>query len=80
MVEEFTNAVKSLTKGKISTKAVKTQFGFHIIYLDDKKKASIASFDDVKSNIEQQLSQKKFFDMIKIKADKLKKKAKITYK
>ena len=36
MVREFENAVKNMNKGAIS-EPVKTQFGYHIIRLDDKK-------------------------------------------
>ncbi|MEA3352489.1 MAG: peptidylprolyl isomerase [Campylobacterota bacterium] len=80
MVPEFTASVKSLSKGDITNKPVKTQFGFHVIYLDDKKAVSSASFESVKATIQQQLTQKKFFDMVKEKAVKLKEKAKIEYK
>ncbi len=80
MVPEFSSAASKLTKGGFTTEPVKTQFGYHIIYLDDKKESSIQSFDDVKNKLNQELSQKIFFDMIKNEASKLKQKAKIEYK
>ena len=80
MVPEFSKATKILNKGEFTTQAVKTQFGYHVIYLDDKKSASAQSFDDVKLKLKQELSQKTFFEMNKKKAKILKAKAKITYK
>lgn len=50
MVPEFENAAFGTEKGKIS-KPVKTQFGYHILYVRDKKPAVIANFDDHKETI-----------------------------
>ena len=47
MVPEFEAAAFSTGKGKIS-KPVKTQFGYHILYIRDKKAAVAAKFDDYK--------------------------------
>ena len=38
---------------------VKTQFGFHIIRLDDSRESQLPKFDDVKPQIAQQLTQTK---------------------
>ena len=43
MVPEFSKAAWSLNVGEITKKPVKTQFGFHIIYLEAKK-AKIDAF------------------------------------
>ncbi|MDF1874346.1 peptidylprolyl isomerase [Sulfurimonas sp. SAG-AH-194-I05] len=59
MVPEFDNKVFNMKKGTISD-AVKTQFGFHIIYLEDKKKEMTAAFSDVKVFIEDRLKMEKF--------------------
>ncbi|MEA3384346.1 MAG: peptidylprolyl isomerase [Campylobacterota bacterium] len=80
MVPEFSMASIMLKKGEFTKDSVKTQFGYHIIYLDDKKEANVQSFEEVKPKIQQELSQKVFLDMIKDKAAKLKKNAKIEYK
>lgn len=80
MVPEFSSASEKLNKGAFTKEPVQTQFGYHVIYLDDKKSASSMNFDEVKDKIKQQLSQKKFYDMLKSKAEKLKSKAKIEYK
>ena len=63
----------SLTKGKMTETPVKTQFGYHIIRLDDIREAQLPKFDDVKPQIAQQLQQQK---MTKFQED-LRAKAKI---
>lgn len=57
MVPEFENAAFSMEKGEVS-EPVKTQFGYHIIKLTDKKDADTKSFDEVKDNIYGQLIHK----------------------
>ena len=80
MVPEFSAAANKLKVGSISKEPVKTQFGFHIIYLEDRKKASTVSFEQAKFNIKQQIGQEKFVEHVQKLATKLKKKAKIEYK
>ena len=58
-VAEFSDAMTKLTKGKMTDTAVKTQFGYHIIRLDDVRDAQLPKFDDVKPQIAQQLQQQK---------------------
>jgi len=58
-VAEFSDALTKLTKGKLTETPVKTQFGFHIIRLDDVRDAQLPKFDDVKPQIKQQLEQQK---------------------
>lgn len=80
MVPEFSAAAAKLEVGKITKKAVKTQFGFHIIYLDDMKKAGVVAYEQIKERLKQELLQQKFTKSVKDKANKLKEKAKIQYK
>jgi len=80
MVPEFSKAAKTLTKGKYSKKPVKTQFGYHVIYLEDKTASKTLSYDKVKDKINQGLLQQKFRAHIKKQADALRKKAKIVIK
>ncbi len=72
-VAEFSDALTKLAKGKMTETPVKTQFGYHIIRLDDVRDAQLPKFDDVKPQIAQQLLQQK---MAKYQDD-LRKKAKI---
>lgn len=58
-VKEFSEALSALTKGKTTETPVKTQFGYHIIRLDDIRDAQLPKFDDVKPQISQQLQQQK---------------------
>jgi peptidyl-prolyl cis-trans isomerase C len=58
-VKEFSDAMMALKKGQMTENAVKTQFGYHIIRLDDVREAQLPKFDDVKPQIAQQLTQTK---------------------
>ncbi len=58
-VKEFSEALTGLTKGKTTETPVKTQFGYHIIRLEDTRDAQLPKFDDVKPQIAQQLQQQK---------------------
>jgi parvulin-like peptidyl-prolyl isomerase len=80
MVPEFSMATIMLKKGTITLSPVKTQFGFHVIYLDDKKDAKNLSFDEVKGEIKQFLGQDKFKEKLDAIIKKEKAKAKIIYK
>ena len=58
-VKEFSEAMVALAKGKMTETPVKTQFGYHIIRLDDVRESQLPKFDDVKPQIAQQLTQQK---------------------
>jgi len=77
MVPAFNDKVFSMKVGTITNEPVKTQFGYHIIYLEDKKQNSVKSFDEVKPFIEQRLKMEKFKSVMKTKMDNLQKKATI---
>ncbi len=57
-VKEFSDAMAALKKGETSG-AVKSQFGFHIIRLDDVREAQLPKLEDVKPQIAQQLQQQR---------------------
>ncbi len=80
MVPEFEKAAFSLKPGEITKKPVKTQFGYHVIYVEDKKEASVVPFKEVKPFIEQRLKMEKFRKVMKNRLQSLKSKAKIVYK
>jgi peptidyl-prolyl cis-trans isomerase C len=58
-VPEFAQALVALEKGKLTDKPVKSQFGWHIIRLDDVRQAQLPPFEQVKPQITQQLTQQK---------------------
>ena len=68
---EFSAALTKLKKGQVTDVPVKTQFGYHVIRLDDTREAQLPKLDDVKPQIVQQLSQlkmTKFQDELRAKA------------
>ena len=79
MVPEFSNAAMLLKKGEFSKTPVKTQFGYHIIYLEDKKPSKTLSFNEIKEQLKQRLIQEKFSKKLKEIIKKEKAKAKIKY-
>ena len=58
-VAEFTEALVKLKKGEMTATPVKSQFGWHIIRLDDVRDAQLPKLDEVKPQIAQQLEQQK---------------------
>jgi peptidyl-prolyl cis-trans isomerase C len=58
-VPEFTEALVKLNKGQMTQVPVKSQFGWHVIRLDDVRDAQLPKLEDVKPQIAQQLQQQK---------------------
>ena len=58
-VAEFTEAMLKLNKGQMTDAPVKTQFGFHIIRVDDIRTAQLPAFEELKPQIAQQLEQQR---------------------
>ena len=58
-VAEFTEAMLKLTKGQMTDNPVKTQFGFHVIRVDDIRTAQLPAFEELKPQISQQLDQQR---------------------
>jgi len=80
MLPEFSEAAFSLTKGSITKQAVKTQFGYHIIYLEDKKEKGFVPYETVKADIVKSLRLAQFKTKLDKLSKKLKKSAKIIVK
>ena len=75
-VPEFGQALTQLKKGELTAVPVKTQFGWHIIKLEDTREAEFPAFDDVKAQIVQRLEQVKLQQY----QEELRKAAKTDYK
>jgi peptidyl-prolyl cis-trans isomerase C len=73
MVKPFGDAVKNLKKGEMTQEPVQTQYGWHIIKLEDTRDVTPPPFDQVKAQVQKNLIQKKLLAYI----DDLKKNAKI---
>jgi peptidyl-prolyl cis-trans isomerase C len=58
-VPEFSQAMVKLEKGKITEIPVKSQFGYHVIRLDDTRESKPPAFEQVKPQIQQGLEQRK---------------------
>ncbi len=72
-VPEFTEALLKLNKGQTTDTPVKSQFGYHIIRVDDIRTAQLPSFEEVKPQIAQQMQQQKLAAF----QEELRKKAKV---
>ena len=73
MVEPFANAAFAMKPGEISKEPVKTQFGYHVIKVEDKRTQPQPTLDEVKPQLEQELSK----NIVTALVDELRGKAKI---
>ena len=69
MVPEFEAAVLVLEIGSIS-QPVKTQFGWHLVKLNDRRIKALPTFEEMKPELVQQLSQARIDQLLKIETDK----------
>ncbi len=63
-VKEFSDAMAGLKKGETTKTPVKTQFGYHIIRLDDTRQPQLPPLDAVRGEIIKQLQQQRVRDAI----------------
>lgn len=63
-VAPFANAMTSLKKGTYTKEPVQTQFGWHVIKLDDVRDLNVPPFDEVKPQIQQRLQQQAIQEII----------------
>ncbi|MBI5911129.1 MAG: peptidylprolyl isomerase [Betaproteobacteria bacterium] len=71
MVPEFGAAVAQLAKGQFTDEPVKSQFGYHVILLEDSRPRQVQPLEQIKPALTQQVQQqnlKKLFDEMKAKA------------
>ncbi|UXY14213.1 peptidylprolyl isomerase [Chitiniphilus purpureus] len=70
-VPEFGNALKAMQKGKLS-EPVKSQFGYHIIKLDDVRDAKGPNYEELKPELQRELQGQKVQNYVKGLVDKAK--------
>ena len=75
-VPEFAAALQKLKAGEMTDTPVKTQFGYHIIKLEEVRPAQFPAYDEVKDKLKQQMEQVKIQEY----QEKLRKSAKTDYK
>lgn len=75
MVPEFSTAAFALQPGQITPAAVKTQFGWHIIKVEDRRQSTPPTFEDIKDQLKSDVSQ----DLMAEVVEDLRKTAKIEH-
>ena len=75
-VPEFSQAMVKLKKGELTETPVKSQFGWHIIKLEDTREAKSPPLEEVKGQIQQRIGQQKLAEF----RDGIRAKAKTDYK
>ena len=63
-VKPFSDALTSLSKGKYSEAPVKTDFGFHVIMLEDSRPLTVPSFAEIKPRLMQQAQAQQINKMV----------------
>ena len=70
MVPEFETAAFALDKGSFTKEPVQTQFGWHVIKVEDKRPQEKPKFEDVAAQLRQQLIRERYETvMAELKAD-----------
>lgn len=63
-VKPFADAMTALAKGKYTETPVKSDFGYHVILLEDSRPTTFPSFDEVKPRLEQQAQNQQINAMV----------------
>ncbi len=71
-VAEFSEAMVKLDKGQMTDAPVKSQFGWHVIRVDDIRQAQLPKLEEIKPQIAQQLQQQKMAEFQKNLREKAK--------
>ncbi|NLC27202.1 MAG: peptidylprolyl isomerase [Campylobacteraceae bacterium] len=80
MVESFSDAAFAMEPGEVSKTPVKTQFGYHVVYSEDKESDQKVSYEKAKDQIVNVLKMEVFRDTISKKAAALRENANISIK
>ncbi|CAN7290992.1 peptidylprolyl isomerase [Phyllobacterium sp. LjRoot231] len=65
MVPEFDKAANALEVGQYTKEPVQTQFGFHVIKLEDKRVQQPPAFDQVKDQVKSILIRERYMELVK---------------
>jgi peptidyl-prolyl cis-trans isomerase C len=65
MVPEFDKAAQALAVGAYTKEPVQTQFGWHVIKVEDKRTKQPPAFDAVKENVRSMVIRDKYFALVK---------------
>lgn len=76
MVPPFAAALRSLQKGEYTKSPVQTQFGWHVVLLEDTREVPAPAFDDIKERLRGMLQQQRVAQYL----EKLQAKAKVDVK
>ena len=63
-VKPFADAVQSQPKGKVSAAPVKTDFGYHVIRVDDVRPLKVPEFNEVKEQFRQRAQQQQIQKLV----------------
>jgi peptidyl-prolyl cis-trans isomerase C len=64
MVPEFADAAFALRPGEYSRKPVRSEFGWHVIKVEDRRRAPVPSFEESEDSLRQQVSQDVLGDIV----------------
>ena len=63
-VKPFADALAALERGKFTETPVQSQFGYHVILLEDTRPATFPSFEEVKQHLQRQMQQQQVIRMV----------------
>ncbi len=65
MVPAFAEAAFAMKPGQVTDKAVQTQFGWHVIKVEDRRPSKPPAFDEVKEQIRQEMAEETVMTLVK---------------